>query len=70
MVNGKQGLFPSNFVELIEEEPEAEKIGESLHSGALRLPHLVYVSLRLGVTSFRISVIPRCGCRFHMTHKK
>ncbi|KAK2177323.1 hypothetical protein NP493_607g01034 [Ridgeia piscesae] len=26
VVNGKQGLFPSNFVELIEEEPEAEKI--------------------------------------------
>ena len=40
MVNGKQGLFPSNFVELIEEEPETEKIGESLHSGALRLPLL------------------------------
>ena len=31
MVNGKQGLFPSNFVKLVdEEEPVTEKIGKSL----------------------------------------
>ena len=29
MVNGKQGLFPSNFVKLVdEEEPATEKIGK------------------------------------------
>ena len=41
VANGKTGLFPSNFVELLDEEPETEKIGEFLPASSPRRPSLL-----------------------------